>query len=305
MIFSLLKHFRKSITTFGLILRITEAVNPKNMNYRLILYAMALAIISVSCKKDGNSGSPSLPEKPNHKVLLKDIIIPHLPSPYYHFEYGPDSLINKTNFASGYFIYDVFYNNNRISEMRNNILVNHDTLRYVYDINGRVVTVNFIDQNNVLKRHVVFTYDAGKVSRILWDHKANDGEFITDRTLSFTYHPDGNLKDMTDYRPAIPGAEEINFATHFDNYDDKVNVDDFTLIHDGIHDHFLILPGLQLQKNNARKEWVTGITDQYTVEYNFTYNADDTPVLKSGEFTFTSGSQAGQKLNVSTSYSYY
>jgi hypothetical protein len=202
-------------------------------------------------------------------------------------------------------MYDVVYNSGRIGEMRNNILVNHDTLRYVYDNSGRVSTVNFIDQGNVLKRHVFFNYNAGKVSQIIWDHKADNSEFIIDRTLTFTYHPDGNLKDMNDHRPAVSGAGEINFTTHYDDYDDQINVDDFTLIHDGIHDHFLVLPGLHLQNNNARKQWVTGITDEYTVKYNFTYNVDDTPILKSGELIFTSGGLAGQKFNVSTSYSYY
>jgi hypothetical protein len=274
------------------------------MNYRLILSSMALAIIIISCRKDNNNPISS-PDEPNTKILLKDIIIPHLPSPYYHFEYGSDSLVSKADFASGYYMYDVLYDNGRIGEMRNNIIVNHDTLRYVYDNNGRVMMVNFIDQDNLLKRHVVFTYNAGKVSQIVWDHRTNTGDFMVDRTLTFTYHADGNLKDMTDHRPAVSGAGETNFTTHYDNYDDKINVDDFTLIHDGIHDHLLVLPGLHLQKNNPGKEWVTGITEEYTVNYHFTYNADHTPLLKSGELTFTSGTKAGQKFNVSTSYSYY
>jgi hypothetical protein len=277
----------------------------QNMNYRIILYTIAFVTTIVSCKKEHVADHPaSDPPAQTRKILLKDILIPRLPSPYYHFEYGADSLVSKANFASGYFMYDVLYNNGRIGEMRNNILVNHDTLRYVYDNTGKVSMVNFIDQHNVLKRHVTFNYDGANVSKIMWDHQVND-QFMTDRTLTFTYHADGNLRDMTDYRPAARGIDEINFTTHFDDYDDKVNVDDFTLIHDGIHDHLLVLPGLHLQHNNARKQWVTGITDQYTVTYNFTYNPDDTPVLKSGELVFNSGSLSGRKFNVSTSYTYY
>jgi hypothetical protein len=275
------------------------------MNYRLILSTMAFILIAVSCKKDHVNPDPPPSVDTAHKILLKDILIPHLPSPYYHFEYGADSLVTKADFASGFFIYDVLYDSDKIREMRNNIFVNHDTLRYGYDDAGKVLTVNFIDQNNVLKRHAVFTYSGEKVSQIAWDNKKANGVFVRDRTLTFSYHPDGNLKDMTDHRQGMEGVAETNFTTHYDEYDDKINVDDFTLIHDGIHDHFLILPELHLQKNNARKEWVTGVTNEYSVEYNFTYNSDNSPAQKSGELTFTSGSQAGQKFDVSTTYTYY
>src|SRR6185295_17150865 len=99
------------------------------MIYRLILGTMVFAIILVSCNKDHGNPNPDTPpsEEPTPKILLKDIVLPHLPSPYYHFEYNADSLVTKADFASGYLIYDVLYNNGRIGEMRNNIIVNHDT----------------------------------------------------------------------------------------------------------------------------------------------------------------------------------
>jgi hypothetical protein len=276
------------------------------LNHRFIFCTIALTTVLLSCKKDHVQNIPA-PEPPQaaQKILLKDIIIPRLPSPYYHFEYGPDSLVTKADFASGYFMYDVFYNSGRIGEMRNNILVNHDTLRYIYDNTDRVFAVHFIDQNKLLKRHVIFDYNGAKVSQITWDHRADNDQYMIDRTLTFTYHADGNLKDMTDQRPATPGVTEVKYTTHFDDYDDKINVDDFTLIHDGIHDHLLLLPQLHLQNNNPRKQWVTGITDEYTVIYHLTYNPDDTPAIKAGELLFTSGSLEGKKFNVSTSYSYY
>jgi hypothetical protein len=165
------------------------------MYYRLIIYIITLATITASCKKDRlPQDSNSHPPATTQKILLKDIIIPHLPSTYYHFEYGSDSLVRKADFASGYFIYDVLHNDGRIAEMRNNILVNHDTLRYVYDNTDRISGVNFISQNNELKRHVVFQYNGAKLSAITWDHKGANNEFVIDRTLTFTYHPDGNLK---------------------------------------------------------------------------------------------------------------
>jgi hypothetical protein len=54
--------------------------------YRLSFVIMAFVLFS--CKKENyvppDSSSPD-PETP--AVLLKNIVIPNLPSPYYHFEY--------------------------------------------------------------------------------------------------------------------------------------------------------------------------------------------------------------------------
>lgn len=271
-----------------------------------IQWAAACSIFMVSCKKEETQHpAPPEPSQFIQKIMLKDIIVPRLPSPYYHFEYGSDSLVSKAAFASGYYMYDVLYSGGRIREMRNNIIVNHDTLRYFYDNSGKVSEVDFIDQNSILNRHVIFNYSAAKVSQITWDHKVSGDQFVPYRILTFAYHANGNLKTMNDFRPAADGVEAIDFTTHYDDYDDMINVDDFTLIHDGIHDHFLLLPELHLQKNNARMEWVTGVAEEYAVSYKYSYNADHAPVLKSGELIFTSGNNAGEKFNVSTSYSYY
>src|SRR5882757_5705843 len=124
-----------------------------NEAFRIVVFTLLLA----SCKKDHTTNPPTPPPPdPVKKVLLKDITIPNLPSPYYHLEYNSDSMITKVDFASGFSIYDVVYSGNRIAEMRNNIIVNHDTLRYLYDNAGKVFMINFINQENVLYRHVSF-----------------------------------------------------------------------------------------------------------------------------------------------------
>src|ERR1044071_7189643 len=105
------------------------------MKSRQLLWTMAFAVIIVSCRKEHGDPDPHTPPPPvsTKKILLKEINIPRLPSPYYHFEYGPDSLATRVEFGSGFTMYDIIYSGGRISEMRNNIFVNHDTLRYVYD----------------------------------------------------------------------------------------------------------------------------------------------------------------------------
>ena len=269
---------------------------------------MAFTLLLISCRKDHpNNPHNPLPGEPVKKILLKDITIPHLPSPYYHFEYNQDSMVTNANFASGYTIYDVIYAGNKIAEMRNNIVVNHDTLRYLYDNAGKVFMLKFINQQNVVYRHVAFTYIGDQVAKIEWDHKEGDVGFLIDRTLTFTYLPDGNVKTINEHRPAHEGSPEYTSLTQFAQYDKKINVDDFSLIHDGIHDHLFLLQGFRLQKNNPGKETFSAGPGQtaYTVNYTYTYNSDNTPSSKLGDLLFTGGGDAGKKFQTHAAYTYY
>ena len=269
---------------------------------------MAFTTLLISCRKDhpNNPHNPP-PPAPVKKVLLKDITIPHIPSPYYHFEYNKDSMVTKADFASGFTIYDVIYSGNKIAEMRNNIIVNHDTLRYLYDNAGKVAMIKFISQENVVYRHVTFAYNGDLVKQIEWDHKEGDAGFLIDRTLTFAYLPDGNVKTITEHRPAHPGSPELTSYRQFEQYDSKINVEDFSLIHDGIHDHLFLLQGFRLQKNNPGKETFSagvGLT-AYTVNYTYTYNSDSTPSSKTGDLLFTDGGDAGKRFQTNAAYTYY
>jgi hypothetical protein len=274
------------------------------MRYRYIPVMVSFVIL-LSCKKEHMPQPVEQPDAPLKHILLKDITIPNLPSPYYHFEYNADSLVTKASFDSGLTMYDILYGGNKISEMRNNIIVNHDTLRYVYDA-AKLVLIKFIDAANVLYRHVFFTYEGNQVKEIEWDHKEGNTGFLIDRTLSFTYYPDGNVKTITEHRPAISGSPESLTVKTFEQYDDKINVDDFSLIHDGIHDHLFLPQGFRLQKGNPKKEKLSvNGTDLYTVSYTYTYNSDNTPSHKAGDFLYLSGQYAGQRFQTNSFYSYY
>jgi hypothetical protein len=172
------------------------------MRYRLVLLILIFVVTLLSCRKENRDDPPNPPPGPQieKKVLLKDITIPHLPSPYYHFEYNSDSLCTKANFASGYTIYDILFDGNRISEMRNNIIVNHDTLRYVYDNTGKLTLIKFINESNVNYRQVKFVYDGSQISEIEWDLKGGANDFFADRKLTFSFYPDGNVKTILDHR---------------------------------------------------------------------------------------------------------
>jgi hypothetical protein len=278
------------------------------MRYPEVLRIVAFVSLFISCRKDHSvNPPPSPPTETGKKILLKDIIIPHIPSPFYHFEYNKDSMVSKANFSDGFAVYDVLYTGNKIAEMRNIIIVNHDTLRYVYDNAGKLNMIRFINDENGLYRHVAFAYDGNRVNEINWDHKEANGGFLTDRTLTMAYYPEGNVKAIKEHRPAQNGSAEVNTIRQFEKYDDKINVDDFSIIHDGIHDHLFLLQGFRLQKNNPGKETFSagaGLA-AYTIDYSYTYNSDGTPSSRAGDFLYTAGSDAGLRTQISTTYTYY
>jgi len=131
---------------------------------------VSIIILLTACKKEHKPPFDP-PATPARHILLKDITIPNLPSPYYHFEYSADSAVKKVDFASGYTMYDVLYSGNKISEMRNNIFVNHDTLRYQYDNTGKLGLIRFINSANVSYRLAFFSYEGNQVKTIEWDQK--------------------------------------------------------------------------------------------------------------------------------------
>src|ERR1700754_4190910 len=107
------------------------------MRFNQVLLIVISILILFSCKKEHAIDAGTIPSATPRKILVKDITLPGLPSPYYHFEYSADSMITLVDFASGYTIYDVLYDGNRITEMRDNIFVDHDTLRYIYNETGK------------------------------------------------------------------------------------------------------------------------------------------------------------------------
>jgi hypothetical protein len=268
-----------------------------------ICFLMIVILLSTSCTKNPNPVSP--PPVHENKILLKDIVLSNLPSPYYHFEYRTDSVATKASFASDLNMYDIVYDGSRIAEMRSNTFTNKDTLRYQYDNYGKVTLIRFIDKSGVTYRRIFFSYNASQLTSIEWEHKENNTGFLSDRTLSFSYYADGNLKEAREHRPARGTQQEANYTTLYEQYDDKTNVDDFMLMHDSFNDHLFLLSGIHLQKNNPRKETRSGNGVNYTAAYTYNYRTDGTPSEKSGTVLFSTGQQAGQTFHPNVSYSYY
>jgi hypothetical protein len=197
--------------------------------------------------------------------LLKDIVIPNLPSPYYHFEYDGSGRVLGASFASGARNYSLTYVGGRLSAMQNNNGANQDRLDYVYDDAGRVALVKYVDAGGTVYTTVFLSYSGSRLTELERDRRVTGG-FIIDKT--------------------------------------KLNVDGFSLIHTEFGDHLVLLPGVQLQKGNPGRVTRTGDGVNYIINYTYSYDGNR-PLSKSGDSLFTNGSDAGTHFQTLSQFSYY
>ena len=268
------------------------------------LSLLIAATVLFSCKKEKEMPVSVETPSPVAAVLLKDVVLSNLPSPYYHFEYDTKGKVAFVSFASDFNRYNVIYRQRKISEMKNNILVNKDRLKYLYDSAGRVSMVKYTDSAGVVFTRVNFTYSGQKLIKLKRERKSGAG-FITNKIMRFSYHPDGNLFEIVYHYPATKDQPASIFTDRFEQYDNKINVDGFGLIHNDFFDHLILLPEVHLQKNNPGKETRTGDGLNYVVNYTYVYNNDNAPLTKKGELTISNGSDAGKKIQISSTFSYY
>lgn len=275
------------------------------MRYKYLVLLIAATIL-YSCKKESGIIGPDSPPviDPVPKVLLKDVVIERLPSPYYHFEYNATGKVTFVSYASDLARYDVVYDGDRIKEMRNNIIVNKDTLRYSYDNAGRVDALKYINEAGTVYTVLFFTYDGQKLIEIERDRKSGTG-FITDKIMKMSYHPDGNLNELTYHYLPFNGQPEYVYTDRYEQYDNKINVQGFSLLHNEFFDHLVFLPGAQFQKNNPGKVTHTGDGDNYQIDYAYTYSDRNAPLTRSGDFVYTTGPNSGQRFQLSATYTYY
>jgi hypothetical protein len=276
------------------------------MRYNCLIF-LTLPLVLICCKKE-NTPSPSQepPFNPGKAVLLKDIVIPNLPSPYYHFQYNMDGNPNSVSFASGLYTYAIVYSGTRINEMQSNSALNKFTLQYTFDSSGKVSRIGYFNATGVIYRRISFAYDGEKLSKA--EREVNPGSgFITEKTMRFLYRSDGNLLELITHHASIPaaGQTETTYSDRFEEYDNKMDTDGFSLLHEEFFDHVLLLPGVQFRKNNPLKIIHTGDGVNYKVDYTYTYNNKDAPLSRTGTLLWLNGADSGKQANVSAFYSYY
>ena len=271
------------------------------MRYKYLLLLITTAAFFPAKRQ---TTAPPPPPPPPPTVLLKQIVIPRLPSPFYYFEYNTAGRVTFASFASGLNMYNVVYDRGRISEMRNNIAVNKDRLQYIYDNAGKVSVITYADSTGMIYTRIYFTYDGQQLIKLEREVKSGPG-FIIDKTVTFSYQADGNLQELREHRPPINGQNEATYVDRFEQYDNKINTDGFSLIHDEFFDHLILLPEVHFQKNNPGKVIHTGDGPNYNVDYTYTYNDKNLPLTKTGELIYLTGPDAGKKFQTNSTFSYY
>jgi hypothetical protein len=221
----------------------------------------------------------------------------------YFFEYDSAKRIKAALVASGIRIYEVTYANNRISEIKNNTMVNKDRLQYVYDNSGKVAMIVYINEGGAIFRRAFFTYNGQQLIKIEWEVNSSSGPTLG-RVMELIYQPDGNVMEIRDSKKPQWSMLPGNYSTRFEQYDTKANVDGFALIHDDI-DHLLLLPGIQWQKNNPGRVIKSGDGLNTRAKYNYAYDATGRPASRTGMMTIMSGPNAGVSFPTNTFYSYY
>jgi hypothetical protein len=270
------------------------------MQIRLPVLTAIIAVALTACGSDGISG----PTPPPSGVLLKDVEYSRLPSPYYHFEYDDAGKISTASFASGLATYSLHYESDRIHDIDvAGGTVDH--LLYSYDDAGHVVVIRDTDAAGANKQLWFFTYAGNQLTSMERD-RAVPGGFIIELTIGFLYDSDGNLLEMGQHYPAIDGLQtEQTLVDVFERYDNKVNVDDFDLLHPGFFDKVILLPGVKLQARNPGRVVHLGDGPHYTVDYTYTYNDQNRPLTRNGTLVFETGPNAGQTFALDAAYSYY
>jgi hypothetical protein len=265
-----------------------------------------LLVLLLACGESstgpGNGGGG---QHPPAAVLLRDLVIPNLPAPYYHFEYDSTGRVSAASFASGFTMYQVIYQGDRISQLRNDALGNLDRLEYSYDGAGRVTEVDYVHPDDSVFTRLTLSY-AGAQLTGLERRRLMGSTFLLEKTVAFSYYPDGNLEELTEHRPEIAGFQpEATTVDRFEQYDHGINVDGFGLLHDDFFDHLVLLPGVVLQKGNPARVTHTGDGDNYQVDNTLVYDDQGRPVTTTGDLVFLTGQDAGKHFQTLSEFTYY
>ena len=272
-------------------------------------YLLLVFILSAlfSCHK-GKDYPPETPANPHSFVALKlkDIDIASLPSPYYHFEYRDDKHISGFNFSNG-LIYDITYTGDDLTLMKNNTDgTSKDSVKYNYTDNKLTRVTVTADAGVTYRRAFLTYYPSGRLQKLEWELKLDNEPFAKEQSFTFTYYPDGNVKEILQQYFAVGPLPEATFTDKYENYDDKINVDGFTLVEPSRLKLPILIPGITLQVNNAGRIVRTGgAAVTYEVNYTYTYDGTGRPLVKTGDFVNTSGPDIGQHYELQTTYSYY
>lgn len=265
-------------------------------NHIVILFCTCL-IASCHKQKDG------IPQPGDNKILLKEINIERLPAPYFQFNYDNAGLVNQIGFSNNFSNWKVQYQGTKVIRMIDKF---NDTIAYTYS-NDKVT---YIKHTNATDGRTVFTYifsydNTGLLNEVQWwDFVTSNGDSAIFRKVNLSYYPGGNLQEYVDSTGDFLGHLAFAAKSKYTDYDDKVNVDDITILK-GFFEDFLFLPQVKLQKNNPAHETYEGVAEDYSFDFTYHYNSKKLPIEMDQSSLVTRGNQAGFHSTSKTIYTYY
>ena len=272
------------------------------MKKQLLTASLIGTTITIACHKDPVT-QPQSPDVTT-ELKVKDITEKNLPSPYYHFEYDDSGNITIAGFQSNLRRYDVNYNGNEIESMENTDPAHKIRLEYEY-MNGDPFVVRVKDENGVTIRHCILSFSPShQLQQMDWDIAEGTVGFLQEQTLTFSYYPDGNVMQITTHNYAVGAQTGSTYTDTFENYDDHLNPDGFSLLHT-INHELILMPGLKFQINNPRRVFRTGNGVNYEIDYTYTFDPKGRPVVKTGDLKFNSGPDTGKHFETQSTFSYY
>lgn len=278
----------------------------KKLFNTLTAFLLVIIFSMAACKKDKEVPPGPVPpplEIDTAKVKLKQYETTNLPSPYYHFVYNDSGYATQINFASGFFQYQLVYNNKRLALMTNTI--NGDKLVYRYK-HGNVSAIDeYSGITGARLWHYEFDYDLmQRVTRAKWYVITNNGaDSALDKVAELKYHPDGNLAEYQTSLRMDDGNLQWASTYTYNNYDNKTNVDDFSMLKN-FFEHLLYLPAVRFQKNNPGTGKSVSTANEFEINYQYEYQ-QGIPLTRTTTIHQTKGSNAGRVTTSTTQYSYY
>ena len=270
-------------------------------------FMLFLAVAALACVSDpaptGPGSSPPPPPPPTIEgARITGIDISFLPSPYYRFEYDSAGKVTVASFASDLRTYEVQYSGNRITKVVSTRF-SREELTYFYDAAGNISTVTYTDAAGVVYVRIHLTYLGERLVSLERERRFGT-DFLFDKVLTFVYDSRGNLAQLTDERLQVPGQDGSVFVDSFEQYDEGINVDGFSLIHSEFFDHLVLLPGVRFQVGNPASVTRSGSGINYHINYSYTYDSSKRPTSKHGEGTLLNGTDVGQTFFTNATFSY-
>jgi hypothetical protein len=101
-----------------------------------------------------------------------------------------------------------------------NIFGNNNSLRFLYDNSGRIISVNYLNDDGSVFRSVTLDYN-GPMLIGLQREELSGNDFSINKTLSMSYDTDSNLSELKVFYPALMEAKRPILFTIFRNMTPK------------------------------------------------------------------------------------